>query len=165
MAKTDPTDRLALLCATGELLVAVLAHEVFQIRRAAEVATRRIDSNLFALDLEDGVIPGWDLGDLFKLGTTNDAWVICEPQVDRGIQRFGLRVGRCIAVLRLPPCSSLPIGAFASRQRALPHAFTTSTLAEIQAWPSGVVLDLAQLLGAAELEAGKRLVSRRELSA
>lgn len=165
MVRPDPSDRLALLCVTGELLVAVLAHEVFQIRRAPEVATRRIENNLYAIDLEDSTIPGWDLGDLLKLGSSNDAWVICEPQLDRGVRRFGLRVGRCMAVLKLPPCAPVPVGVFGARQRALPYAFATSTLTEIQNWPSGVVVDLAQLLGAGELEAGKRLVSRRELSA
>lgn len=162
---TDPSERLALFALLGDLLVAVPANEVFQIRRAAETATRRIDSNLFAIDLDDLTVPGWDLGDLFKLGQCTDAWVIVEPQQSRGLPRFGLRVGRCITVQRLPKSLQIPVGAMAHRRRSLGWAFASTGINELATWPSGAVIDLGQLLSAAELEAGKRVLSRREMSA
>ena len=162
MPRLDATDQLALLATAGELVVAIRANEVFQIRRAVETRTRKLESNLFAVDLEDITLPGWDLGELFKLGTCTDAWIIVEPMAGRKLKRFCLRVGKCIAVHRLPKCHSMPRGVFTSRSSAIASAFATREIAEVQSWPSGGVLDLDALLASAEIEAGLKVVARRE---
>jgi hypothetical protein len=162
MTTRDATGQLALLLTIGELVVAIEANQVFQIRRAPEVGTRRIEANLYALDLDDQTIPGWDAGELFGVGACKDAWVILEAELGHRVHMFGLRVGRCIAVRPLPPCLPLPRGVFAARAGAICAAFSTTSLAEVQHVPSGGLLALRQLLTQAELDAGARLLQRRE---
>lgn len=158
----DLSDRLALLAMVGDLAVAIEALQVFQIRRAAETPNRKLQDNLYAIDIEDLAVPGWDLGSLFGLAPCTDAWVVIEARPGR-FRRFGLRVGRCIAVQRLPRCHAVPTGMFGGRAGAISGAFATAKIPEVKDVPSGVAIDLERLLSAAELEAGARVYSRREV--
>ena len=162
MATRDEQGRLALLLTIGELVVAIDASQVFQIRRAAEVATRRIDASLYAVDLEHHTIPGWDAGTLFGIGPCKDAWVIVDTEMNHRVRMFALRVGRCIAVRLLPRCWPVPPGVFTARRGAIAAAFSTDALAEVQDVPSGGLLSLQHLLTPAELDAGARVIQRRE---
>ena len=164
MAQREMTDRLALVALVDNLIVAIDAAQVFQIRRAAELMSRQVDQNLYALELDHQRIPGWDLGNLFKLGTCTNAWVIMDVELDKRNQRIALRVGRCIAVIRLPKCYALPPGVLASRTGAVSSAFSTTKLVEVaEIGPAGVVLDATRLLAASELEAASRVGARTEV--
>jgi hypothetical protein len=162
MAATDG-GKLALLAMVGDLVIAIDASQVFQIRRAVETATRRIESNLYAIDLDGHTVPGWDTGELFGTGNATEAWVIIEVPIDPRIARFGLRVGRCISVQRLPPTLPLPRGLFGVRPSAVTGAFVLPVPEDSTgAPPSGVVLDPRGLLTAGEIAAGVRVGQRRE---
>ncbi len=150
---------LSLLGMVGELVVAIPAPRVFQIRRAVDTATRRLESNLYALDLDDETLPGWDLGDLLGLGLCNNAWVIIEAPHVRAA-KFGLRMGRCIAVRDVAEARALPEGIFGARRGALAAGFAAKPITELDGYPSGVVLALEKLFTAAELEAGARVTKR-----
>lgn len=160
MATRDATGQLALLLTIGELVVAIEANEVFQIRRAAEVATRHIEANLYAIDLDDQTLPGWDAGMLFGAAPCKDAWVILDTDIHHRVRTFALRVGRCFAVRKLPTCLPIPSGVFTTRVGAISAAFSTASLPEVQHVPSGGLLALRHLLTAAELDAGARLIER-----
>jgi hypothetical protein len=107
------------------------------------------------LELEGQRIPGWDLGELFGIAASPSAWVIVDLP---GLQRpVGLRVGRCVMVQALPVCRVLPHGIFTSRSRAFAAAFSTAGLPELSDHVSGVVLDLARILGETELASLARI--------
>lgn len=156
------TDRLALLAHVGELLVAIDVSRVLHIRRVTETEARRVDRNLYAVDLDVRTVPGWDLGELLQLGPCSNAWVIADIPRRSSTRTIGLRVGRCISVCKLPRCSPIPPSVFTARRGALAAGFSTHTIPEVQGVPSGLVLDLAQLLTRAELDTGVRLERAKE---
>ena len=154
--------RLALLALCGDLVVAIDAMSIREIRRVAETEARRVDRNLYAVDLDVRTVPGWDLGELLQLGPCSNAWVIADIPRRSSTRTIGLRVGRCISVCKLPRCSPIPPSVFTGRRGALAAGFSTHTIPEVQGVPSGLVLDLAQLLTRAELDAGGRLERAKE---
>jgi hypothetical protein len=156
------TGQLALLAFVGDLVIAIDASAVASLRHTVDVAARRVEHNLYAIELDDETIPGWDLGELFELGACDASWVIVKlPAVHDG-RRFGLRVGRCTAVQRLPVCHAIPPSLFRARAGAIAAGFSSPEITEQMAAPSGVVLDLSQLLSAHELSVGARLRLRTE---
>jgi hypothetical protein len=157
MTTAGMTEQLALLTHVGELMVAIDAAKVLLIRRVAETEARRVERNLYAVDLEARTVPGWDLGELLGLGSCSSAWVIAEIPRRSSRQTIGLRVGRCISVRTLPRCSRLPASVITARRGALAAGFSTRTIPEVQGVPWGLVLELARLLTRAELDAGARL--------
>jgi chemotaxis signal transduction protein len=141
--------QLALLALCGDLVVAIDVMSIREIRRAAETTARTVDRGMSMLDLDGEHVPGWDLGELFGIPAAPSGWVIVElPGVQR---RVGLRVGRCVMVQALPVCRAIPRGIFTSRSRAIAAAFSTASIPELADHVSGVVLDLARLLGETEL--------------
>jgi hypothetical protein len=156
------TGQLALLALVGDLVIAIDAAAVVQLRLATDIAARRVDRNLFAVELDAETIPGWDVGERLGLGTWDTAWgIVSLPSVDGG-RRFGVRIGRCAAVQKLPVCHPIPSSLFRARAGAIAAAFAGPQIAELMSAPSGVVLDLSRLLTAGELGAGERLRRRRE---
>lgn len=156
------TGPLAVLALVGDLVIAIDAAAVVQLRLATDIAARRIDRTLFAVELDDETIPGWDVGELLGLGPCDTSWVIVSlPSVDGG-RRFGVRIGRCAAVQNLPACHPIPPSLFRARAGAIAAGFAGAQIAELMSAPSGVVLDLSRLLTAGELGAGERLRTRRE---
>jgi hypothetical protein len=162
--------QLALFALCGDLVVAVDAMSIREVRPVEDTAVRARNGGL-VLDLERrsredqddkgkrealdgdlaGGVPGWDLGELLGIEAAPSAWVIVElPGSGR---RVGLRIGRCVTVQALPVCRAIPRGIFASRPRAIAAGFSTAAIPELSEHISGVVLDLAGVLGAGELGA------------
>jgi len=151
------TDKLSLLAKCGELLVAIDATQVFQIHASADLPARQLETNLWSIELGPQTLPGWDLAQLFAYGESTKAWVLVDAKIGGAMRRFGLRVGQCVTVRKLPIVRPLPSTLYAARPGALAGAFSTEGIAELADVPSGVLLDLSRLLGPAELEAGGRI--------
>jgi hypothetical protein len=143
--------RLALLALCGDLVIAVDAMAIREIRRTAETVTRPIAPGVIALDLDTGLVPGSDLGELFGLGTQTTAWVVVDlPGIARPL---AFRIGRCFMVEPLPVCRAIPRGIFAttSRSDAIVAGFSVAALPGLAGHVSGVVVDLARVLTEREL--------------
>lgn len=154
MANHPAGSRLALLAVCGDLVIAIEADVIHQIRRAEETKARMVDRSLWVLEQDDGDIAGWDLGELLGLGPSEDAWVIVT--LSNGI-RVGLRIGRCLTVQPLPVCRSIPRSIFVARAGAIAAGFAAAGIAELEGYPSGVVIDVSQLLTEAELALARKL--------
>jgi hypothetical protein len=140
--------RLSLMALCGDLVVAVDAMSIREIRRVEETKARPLERGMFALDLDGERVRGWDLGELLGVAVVPTAWVVVELP---GSRLAALRVGRCVTVQSLPVCRTLPHGIFTRRTRALAAGFSTAGIAELEDHCSGVVLDLAHILGDREL--------------
>jgi len=159
---TASTGALALLAQIGDLVIAIDAAEIALLRHISDLAARRVEHNLYAIELDDEIVPGWDAGELLGLGACDASWVIASLPAVYGGRRFGLRVGRCIAVHKLPACEPIPPSLFRARAGAISAGFATQLIAAPLEAPSGVVLDLSRLLGPGELAVGARLRAQRE---
>jgi hypothetical protein len=148
---------LSLLAKVGELVVAIDATQIYQIHHTADLPARQLESNLYSLELDQRSLPGWDLGDLFAYGPSSKAWIIVDARLGNATRRFGLRVGACITVRKVPPLKALPRKLYAARPGSIVGAFSTEGISELPDAPSGVLVDLANLLTPVELEAGLRV--------
>ncbi|GEM_PF-4732676 len=149
---------LSLLAKVGELVVAIDATQIYQIHHVADLPARQLESNLYSLELEQQSIPGWDLGELFASRSADaKAWVVVDARIGSTTRRFGLRVGACITVRKLPEVKALPKKLYAARPGALAGAFSTEGISELPDAPSGAVVDLALLLTPVEIESGNRV--------
>jgi hypothetical protein len=146
--QTHPASgELALFALCGELLVAIVAAPIQTIRQVAETQARAGDAGGWLVSTDDGIVPGWDLGELLGQGSSDAAWVVADvPQV----ARIALRVGRCLTVHALPPCRPIPAGIFQARGEALAAGFAATSVTELAAHVAGVVVELAHLLGPRE---------------
>jgi hypothetical protein len=146
--------QLALFALCGDLVVAIDAMAIREVRPVEDTEVRAAGNgvSLLALDGELGAaVPGWDLGELLGIEAAPSAWAIVELPGSR--RRVGLRLGRCVTVQSLPVCRAIPRGIFASRPRAIAAGFSTTAIPELSEHISGVVLDLAGVLGDGELGA------------
>jgi hypothetical protein len=162
--------QLALFALCGDLVVAIDAMAIREVRPVEDTEARAVGNGVSLLDLErsrddqddhgerealDGelgaAVPGWDLGELLGIEAAPSAWAIIELPGSR--RRVGLRLGRCVTVQSLPVCRAIPRGIFASRPRAIAAGFSTTAIPELSEHISGVVLDLAGVLGDGELGA------------
>lgn len=146
--------RLALLALCGDLVVAIDAMAIREIRRVAESTARAVDGGMSVLALAGDSVPGWDLGELLGIAAAPFAWVIVDlPGVDllAPPRPVGFRVGQCVMVQPLPVCRALPCGIFTSRSHAIVAGFSTAAIPELAGHVSGVVVDLARVLGDREL--------------
>lgn len=136
--------RLALLALCGELVIAIDAMAVLEIRRVAETTVRVEPGGLIVLEHAGALARGWDLAQLLGLGTSSAAWVITAiPGLARPV---GFRVGRCVLVQPLPTCRPIPRGLFTARADTLVAGFSTAGVPELADRVSGVVVDLARVL-------------------
>jgi hypothetical protein len=162
--------QLALFALCGDLVVAIDAMSIREVRPVEDTAVRAASHGVWLIEPErrsredqddhgerealDGEhagapVPGWDLGELLGIESAPSAWVIVElPGSGR---RVGFRLGRCVTVQSLPVCRAIPRGIFASRRYALAAGFSTAGIPELSEHVSGVVLDLAGVLGDGEL--------------
>jgi hypothetical protein len=140
--------RLALLALCGDLVIAVEAMSIREIRRTAETTARPLDRGMFAVELDGERVRGWDLGELLGIASEPTAWVVVDLP---GGRRAAFRVGRCMSVQSLPICRSLPFGIFTRRARALAAGFATTGIPELEDHCSGVVVDLTHILDEREL--------------
>jgi hypothetical protein len=153
------SDRLALLALCGDLVVAIDAMSIREIRRVAETPARAVNRRMWVLELggerEAERVAGWDLGELLGIATPATAWLIVDlpgPQ-----RRAGFRLGRCVTVQSLPICRAIPRRVFTTRSRAIVAGFSTAAIPELAGHVSGIVIDLARVLGDGELAAMARL--------
>jgi len=153
LAKHPAASQLALLAVCGDLVIAIEADVIHQIRRAEETKARLVDRSMWVLEQDDGDIAGWDLGELLGLGPSEDAWVIVT--LSSGI-RVGLRIGRCVTVQPLPICRAIPRSIFVARAGAIAAGFAAGGIAELEGFPSGVVIDVGQVLTEAELALARK---------
>jgi hypothetical protein len=156
--------RLALIALCGDLVVAIDAMAVREIRRADETSVRFVDGGpaLLALDGELGpeVVPAWDLGDLLGIEAEPLAWAIVElPGLGRQI---ALGLGRCVTVESLPVCRAIPRAIFASRPHAIAAGFSTAAIPELADHVSGVVLELSGVFSEGELAVLAQVQEGRE---
>jgi hypothetical protein len=154
-AEHPVSHRLSLLALCGDLVVAIDAMSIREIRRVEETAVRAGARGMSVLELEGELgrelVPGWDLGELLGIATVPSAWVIVDvPGLPR---RVGFRLGRCVTVQSLPVCRAIPRGLFASRPGAIAAAFSTAAIPELMGHVSGVAIDLSGVLGDGELAA------------
>jgi hypothetical protein len=156
---------LSLLAKIGELVVAIDATQIYQIHHTADLPARQVEANLFSLELEQHSVPGWDLGELFAYGASDKAWIVVDARLGSNTRRFGLRVGACITVRRLPAVKLLPKRLYDARPGAISGAFSTEGISELPDSPSGVVIDLAHLLTPIEHESGLRIARENQRSA
>jgi hypothetical protein len=143
--------QLALLALCGDLVIAIDAMAIREIRRTAETVTRPMAHGVTGLELDAGLVPGSDLGDLLGLGTQTTAWVVVDLS---GVARpLAFRIGRCFMVEPLPVCRAIPRGIFAGtgRSDAIVAGFSVATLPGLAGHVSGVVVDLARVLTEREL--------------
>jgi hypothetical protein len=147
--------QLALFALCGDLVVAIDAMSIREVRPVEDTAVRAAGHGVSLLDLEGGVasepVPGWDLGELLGVDAAPSAWAIVELPGSR--RRVGLRLGRCVTVQSLPVCRAIPRGIFASRPHAIAAGFSTAAIPELREYVSGVVIDLSGVLGDGELGA------------
>lgn len=156
------SSRLALLTLCGDLVVALDAMSIREIRRVAETTARAMD-RMWVLEIEGERVPGWDLGELLAIETAPSAWVIVDlPGLARPV---GFRLGRCVVVHALPVCRALPPGIYARRPGAFAAAFSTAGIAELTDHVSGVVVDLSCALGEDELASIAKLGSKEREAA
>jgi hypothetical protein len=148
------SSRLALLALCGDLVVAIDAMSVREIRRVAETPARAVD-RMSVLELEGDRVPGWDLGELLGIEASPSAWVIVDlPGSPRPV---GFRFGQCVMVQPLPVCRAIPCSIFTSRPHAIVAGFSTAAIPELADHVSGVVVDLSRVLGDGELAAMAKL--------
>jgi hypothetical protein len=145
--------RLALMALCGDLVVAIDAMSIREIRRVDETAVRTMVGGESVLELDGALgrelVAGWDLGELLGIEAAPLAWVIVDlPGLQR---RVGLGVGRCVTVQSLPVCRAIPHTIFASRRHAIAAGFSTAAIPELMDYVSGVVIELSGLFGEAEL--------------
>jgi chemotaxis signal transduction protein len=153
--------RLALIGLCGDLVVAIEAMAIREIRRMAETPSRPVRDGVSMIELRDELLPGWDLGVLLGIDAEPSSWVIIDLPGDladallggqaRVERRVGLALGRCVTVQSLPICRAVPQRIFTSRRHAITAAFSTAGIPELEEHVSGVVLDLAHLFGDREL--------------
>jgi hypothetical protein len=145
--------RLALIGLCGDLVVAIDAMSIREIRSAEEIAVRAVDGGGSLLELEGELgrerVAGWDLGELLGIEAAPLAWVIVELPGRR--RRVGLGLGRCVTVQSLPVCRAIPRTIFASRPQAIAAGFSTVAIPELNEYVSGVVIDLSGVFGDGEL--------------
>lgn len=150
---------LALLALCGDLVVAIDAMSIRQIRRVEETTARAVSPQLSLLELggeRDGeLIAGWDLGDLLDIEMSASAWLIVD--LPGSARPVGFRLGRCVTVQSLPTCRPLPRGIFTRRPQAIVAGFSTTAIPELTGHVSGVVIDLARVLDERELAAMAKL--------
>lgn len=146
---------LALLALCGDLVVAIDAMSILEIRRVEETIDRAVSRGMSMLELGGELVPGWDLGELLGIEASASVWLIVElPGPHR---RVGFRLGRCVTVQPLPVCRALPRGIFIRRPHAIAAGFSTAAIPELADHVSGVVVELARVLGDGELAAMAKL--------
>ena len=145
------TGRLALFALCGDLVIALDALALHEVRRADDTPTLPDGAGGMIVALDGARFAGWDLGELLGLGSCTDAWAIT-ALAGRG--RVGFRIGRCALVEPLPVCRALPRGIFAGtagglrRPDAITAGFSLASIPELADRVSGVVVDLARVLAA-----------------
>jgi hypothetical protein len=150
--------KLALVALCGDLVIAIDAMSLYEIRRAEHTTARAIQYDMLALDLDGQLVPGWDLGALLGIGPCSNVWAIVDlPGVGR---RVGFRIGRCFSVQPLPVCGAIAreslLGAV-GRLDAVVAGFSVAAMPELAGYVSGVVIDLARVLSEHELAALAKL--------
>jgi hypothetical protein len=149
-ASDSANSRLALIALCGDLVLALEAQIVHQIRRAADTRTSVTASGLLLLEIDGEVVPAWNIGSLLDLSTSADAlyWVLVDvPSYGRRVA-FGL--DKCLAVQSLPEVKSIPDGIFHSRRGAIIGGFSCAPIADVEGYPTGVVLNAGGLLNTSE---------------
>lgn len=148
-------ERLALMALCGELVIAIDAMAIVQLRSVAETASRDAGHGMSVLDLDGELVAGWDLGELLGMPPCHDAWVLTQlPGIARPV---AFRIGRCIVVHALPPCRPVPGGIFTARAGAITAGFAALAAPLLAEHVSGVVVDLARVLDAGERERSQQV--------
>lgn len=154
------TGRLALVALCGDLVIAIDAMSLYEIRRVEDTTTRAIQYDMLGLDLDGQLVPGWDLGQLLGIAPCANVWAIVDlPGVGR---RVGFRIGRCFNVQPLPVCRAMDRGVLlgaVGRVDAVVAGFSVAAIPELAGYVSGVVIDLARVLSDHELAALAKLGS------
>jgi hypothetical protein len=151
---------LALLALCGDLVIAIDAMSIYEIRRTEHTTARAIQYDMLGLDLEGQLVPGWDLGELLGIGPCAHAWAIVD--LPGGGRRVGFRIGRCFMVQPLPVCRAISPGILlgaVGRLDAIVAGFSVASIPELAGYVSGVVIDLARVLSDHELAALAKLGS------
>ena len=145
--------RLALMGLCGDLVVAIDAMSIREVRRAEDTTVRAAGGGGWLLELDGELgrerVAGWDLGELLGIEAAPLAWVIVDLPGRR--RRVGLGLARCVTVQSLPVCRAIPRTIFASRPHAIAAGFSTVAIPELTEYVSGVVIDLSGVFGDSEL--------------
>jgi hypothetical protein len=140
--------KLALIASVGDLLIAIEASRIVEIRPSTEVEIRGTTGNQEIRNGSD-FIPARSVLTLCGRNESSvvAAWVITmirSTNQPKGTP-VALGVGRCIAVHLLPECIALP-DIFAQRPGAIAAAFATDSFPDIVDYPSGLVIDPQAIL-------------------
>jgi hypothetical protein len=143
------------------LVVAIDAALVDRILLVSDTTARTLPrSETTVIDTGQGWAPAWDLDAMLGSEPGRGAsWIVVRTPPSWPIAAFALRAGRCVCVRAMPKSTGLPPGLVQLGAGALRAAFATSSIPELAAYSTGVVLDPMRILGqdqvtqvAAELE-------------
>lgn len=105
---------------------------------------------------------GWDLGELFELGSEHAAWLLLQLADDSAPLNIALRTGTCLRVQELLAPFELPSNLFRARRPAFSGAFPVSEVAGELGTDHGVLgvlIDPTRLLRPGELDASRQLLA------
>jgi hypothetical protein len=139
---------LALIGLCGDMVVALEAQLVHQIRSAAETPVLNSAQAGTLIEVDGDMIPAWNLGSLLEITSPAAFWVLVDIASFGRRVAFGLR--RCLAVQTLPETHLIPDGIFERRRGAIIGGFLCSSIPELAGYPTGVVLNAVGLLGPQE---------------
>ena len=143
------------------LVVAIDAAIVDRILLVSDTAERTLpQSETTVIDTGQGWAPAWDLDAMFGSEPgRGSSWIVVRAPSSWPVAAFALRAGRCVCVRAMPRSTELPPGLVQLGAGAFRSAFATSSIPELGAYSTGVVLDPLRILGqdevsrvAAELE-------------
>ncbi|HWO19298.1 MAG TPA: hypothetical protein VNO30_10995 [Kofleriaceae bacterium] len=135
------------------LVVAIEAALVERILLASDTPVRTLPgSETTVIDTGQLWAPAWDLDAM--LGSEPGrgvSWIVVRAPSSWPIAAFALRAGRCVCVRAMPRSTELPPGLAQLGAGALRSAFATSSIPELGAYSTGVVLDPLRILGQDEI--------------
>ncbi|MGE0546326.1 MAG: hypothetical protein AB7O24_08330 [Kofleriaceae bacterium] len=152
---------VALFVECGDLVLAVEAEFTVRILLANETVVRPPEKEGFPSQVDSGagMVPAWDLQEMLGWPGAGDSWLVVRAPRSWPFHAFALRTGRCLAVRPMPSVTTLPHAMFQMRGRAFPAGFRSHGIPELEAFPTGVVLDPTQLLTREEIDRGAASVS------
>jgi hypothetical protein len=150
---------LALIGLCGDMVVAIEAQLVHQIRSAADTPLLNSAQGGTLIEVDGDMIPAWNLGSLLEIPAQAAFWALVD------IASFGRRIAfglsRCLAVQTLPQTWLIPDGIFQRRRGAIIGGFLCGSIPELAGYPTGVVLNATGLLGPQERAALLQSVKER----
>jgi hypothetical protein len=116
------------------------------------------------MEVEGQKHAAWDVGDLFGLGPTTQAWILLT--LDRGDARvpIAFATGPCLAIEEAPLPVRLPNLALTARAPGIQGAFLPPSSIVARGGEYGLAIDPTRILSPVELDASLALLRREAAS-